>query len=237
MSEIFPEISSNFARFNSRNRFENNTNGSQDRSIIKNDSLNESFGQYVTSFAVYKLLSEIIKPFTAFDVYRAGLIDANGNILKSEGELTPEEKNLLNPFTRLVIGIKRLVQALPGNRLKADFKYISTAGKAMAFECSELGGDGELFLEELEKTLDVLLEDGEGGGVGNEMGGGFSNPQVGEPNPALAGYSPPLGATGSYKPKERSEPIRSGMASSELNSSLPSQQRKISFAGLINNLM
>ncbi len=130
------------------------------------------------------------------DVYKAGIIDANGNILKKESELAPEESRLMTPFVRLVIGIKRLVQALPGTRYKADFNYISTAARAMAFECYQLGGDPELFLEELQKSIDILVEEGEapaGDAAGNVIGGGFSNPQVGDPNPALAGYSPPLG--------------------------------------------
>lgn len=157
--------------------------------------MNESFAGYVTSFAVYKLLSEIIKPFTSMEAYRAGLIDANGNLLKKEYELVGKETNILSPFTRLVIGIKRLVQALPQNRLRADYNYLATAARAMAFECKEVGGNSELFLEELEKSLDILFEEGEpsgGEGPGNVIGGGFSNPQVGEPNPALAGFSPPL---------------------------------------------
>jgi hypothetical protein len=196
MSEIIPQISTNFTEFNSRDGFEIDTNGSSNRSDFKNGSINESFGGIVTSFAVYKLLTEIIKPFTSMDVYKAGIIDANGNILKKEDELTPEESRLMTPFVRLVIGIKRLVQALPGTRYKADFNYISTAARAMAFECYQLGGDPELFLEELQKSIDILVEEGEapaGDAAGNVIGGGFSNPQVGDPNPALAGYSPPLG--------------------------------------------
>lgn len=196
MSEIIPEIFTNSSGFNSGNRSEIDTNRLSNRSNIKDNSLNEAFGGIVTSFAVYKLLTEIIKPFTSMDVYAAGIIDANGNILKQENELTQQESRLMSPFTRLVIGIKRLVQALPGNRLKADFNYISTAAKAMAFECYEVGGNPEIFLEELQKSIDVLLEDGEpvsgGSPIGNVIGGGFSNPQVGEPNPALAGYSPPM---------------------------------------------
>jgi len=130
--------------------------------------------------------------------YSAGLIDENGNFLKDESELAKKEQDILTPFTRLVIGIKRVVNALPSGRLKTDFNYIQTAARAMAFECTDLGGDGELFLEELQKSLDVLLEEGEApagdASIGNVIGAGFSNPQVGEdPNPALAGYSPPLG--------------------------------------------
>lgn len=156
--------------------------------------MNESFGGIVTSFAVYRLLTDITKPFTSMNAYSAGLIDANGNLLKTENELVPGEKILLTPYTRLVIGIKRLIQALPANRLKSDYNYIATAARAMAFECAEMGGNSDLFLEELQKSLDVLLEEGEGGGgaIGNVIGGGFTNPQVGEPNNALAGYSLPL---------------------------------------------
>lgn len=195
MSKIFPDLSSYIAEINTRSESEFNSNRSQSGSDVENNVLTEAIGGIVTSFAIYKLLTEIIKPFTSMDVFRAGIIDREGNILKSEDQLTPSEARLMSPFTRLVIGIKRLVQALPGNRLKADFGYLSTAAKAMAFECTEMGGDAELFLEELQKSLNVLFEEGEatGSSIGNSIGDGFSNPQVGEPNPALAGYSPPLG--------------------------------------------
>ena len=194
MSEIFSKLSSTAPQINTGIGFKSDTTGSQSGSNSENNPLNESFSGIVTSFAVYRLLTDIVKPFTSLNAYSAGLIDANGNLLKKEYELMPEERMLLSPYIRLIIGIKRLVQALPANRLKSDYNYIATAAKAMAFECAELGGDEELFLEELQKSLDVLLEDGEGaaGGIGNVMGDGFSNPQVGDPNPALAGYSPPM---------------------------------------------
>lgn len=194
MSEIIPKISSDSSTQNSGNRLRFDTFGSQSGYDSQVNSLNESFAGIVTSFTVYKLMSEVIKPFTAMKAYQAGLIDGNGNLLKTEAELVGQEKSILTPFVRLVIGIKRLVQALPANRLKADFGYIQTAARAMAFECAEVGGDQELFLEELQKSLDVLLEEGEAAvsGPGNAIGGGFLNPQVGEPNPALAGFSPPM---------------------------------------------
>lgn len=191
MSEIIPAVSSSSPEIYSGNRLKFNTFGSQNRSGSSLPSLNESWSGIVTSFTVYKLLTEIIKPFTSMKAYQAGLIDANGNLLKKEQELTSRESSILTPFARLVIGIKRLVEALPANRYKADFGYIQTAARAMAFECVDLGGNENLFLEELQKSLDILLEDGEGG-IGNVAGDGFLNPQVGEPNPAIAGISPPI---------------------------------------------
>jgi hypothetical protein len=190
MSEIIPEIPPASSQINTRIEFGGHPDGSPNRSSPEGDSLNESFAGIVTSFTVYKLLNELMKPFTAMEAYKRGLIDANGNILKKEYEISPKDSSVLTPFNRLVIGIKRLIQALPANRYKADFGYLSTAARALAFECTELGGDGELFLEELQKSLDVLLEEGE---AGNSIGGGFLNPQVGEPNIALAGVSPPIG--------------------------------------------
>jgi hypothetical protein len=189
MSEIFSSIPSGPSENNSRNRFSFDTFGSSNRSDSESNTLNESWSGIVTSFTVYKLLTDIIQPFTSMKAYQAGLIDANGNILKDEKGMTNAELNVLTPYTRLVIGIKRLVQALPANRYKADFGYIQTAARAMAFECAEVGGSAELFLEELEKSLNVLLEEGD---IGNASGDAPLNPQVGEPNPALAGFSPPL---------------------------------------------
>lgn len=190
MSKVISSISSSASEDSSRNRLEFNTFRSQNRPNTEIDSLNESWSGIVTSFTVYKLLTDIIQPFTTMKAYQSGLIDANGNLLKDEKSLTNAESSILTPYTRLVIGIKRLVQALPANRYKADFGYIQTAARAMAFECAEIGGDAELFLEELEKSINVLLEEGE---IGNVSGGAFLNPQVGTPNPALAGYDPPMG--------------------------------------------
>lgn len=186
MSEIISKISSNSSDQNSRTGFEFNTDRSQSRFDAENNPLNESISSIVTSFSVYRLLTDIIKPFTSLKAYSGGAIDATGNILD-------ENNSLLTPYVRLVIGIKRLVEALPSTKMKAEMKYLQTAAKVMAFECAEMGGDADLFMEEFNKAMDFLMEEGEAPAIGNSIGGGFSNPQVGDPNPALAGFSPPLG--------------------------------------------
>jgi hypothetical protein len=118
--------------------------------------------------------------------YSQGAIDGSGNILDPKS-------SILTPYVRLVIGIKKLVEGLPATKMKAEMKYLQTAAKVMAFECAEIGGDADLFMEEFNKVMDFLMEEGEAA-AGNSIGGGFLNPQVGEnPNPALAGYTPPLG--------------------------------------------
>lgn len=190
MSEIFPKLSSNSSHTNSRSRLAEYALGPSYRSNIETDQINESYATVVTSFSIYKLVTEVTKQFRELPAYKAGLIDEKGNFLKAENVLTRKEKEILSPFARLVIGIKRLVGNLSSSKLKAEFGYIQTAAKALAFECKELGGDENLFLEELQKTIDVLCEDGE---IGNVVGGGISGgPQVGTANPALAGIDPPL---------------------------------------------
>jgi hypothetical protein len=187
MSEIISKIFANTSKENSRSGFGFNSDRLSNRFDLESDSLNESLSSIVTSFSVYKLLSDIIKPFTSLRAYSAGVIDGYGNILDPKS-------SLLTPYVRLVIGIKRLVQGLPATKMRAEMGYIPTAAKVMAFECAQLGGDEKLFLEELDKAIKFLMEEGEGAApIGNSMGAGFSNPQVGEnPNNALAGLSPPL---------------------------------------------
>lgn len=193
MSEIFPKLSSNFTDYDTGSRFKFNTNGSQNRQFIETNKINESFSEMVTSFSIYKLISEVVKPFTELPAYKAKLIDEKGRFIKTDEMLTRKEKEILTPFARLVIGIKRLVGNLSSSKLKAEFGYLQTAAKAMAFECTQLGGNGDLFLQEINKYIEVLSEEGESAPApGNSIGGGFSNPQVGTANPALAGYSPPM---------------------------------------------
>jgi len=202
MSKIFSGLSSNFADSNTGSRFEFDTNGSQGGQSTQTNKINESYSSVVTSFSIYRLISEIVKPFTELPAYREHLIDERGNFLKTDN-LTRKEKEVLTPFARLVIGIKRLVGNLSSSKLKAEFGYMQTAARAMAFECAQIGGDSDLFLEELQKSIDVLCEDGEAGNCAcGDMGGG---PQVGTANPALAGYDPvmSMGETKMLKRKRR----------------------------------
>jgi hypothetical protein len=149
--------------------------------------MNESFSGIVTSFTVYKLITELIKPITQLDAYKKGIIDEKANYLQDPDSVR------LNSFDRMVIGIKRLILSTGSSKLRSDYSYFQTAAKAMAFECAELGGDKDLFLNEIYKCVDVLLEDGEGS-IGNVSGGNLGGgAQIGTPNPALAGIDPPLG--------------------------------------------
>jgi hypothetical protein len=192
MSEIFSRISKNIARTDTRSGFEINTNRSSNRLDSENTSMNESFSGVVTSFTVYKLLSELVKSFMQLEAYKAGLIDANGNFTKPESTYTRKDKQILTPFNRLVIGIKRLIKASGSSQLKADYGFIQTAARAMAFECKQIGGDADLFLEELEANLNTLMEEGEiGNVVGAGIAGGGADPQP--QNTALAGRDIPMG--------------------------------------------
>jgi hypothetical protein len=193
MSKIFPGISSNSSDSNTRSRFEEYSDRSSSGSNTQSNQINESFSGLVVSFSVYKLLSEIIKPFNSLNAFKVGAIDSEGNYVTDIENMTPQQKAALTPFNRMVIGIKRLIRTTSSSKLRAEYSYLSTAAKAMAFECAQMGGSSDLFLEEIQKCIDVLIEDGEM--PGNFSGGAFLNPQVGEGqiNNAIAGYSAPLG--------------------------------------------
>jgi hypothetical protein len=169
MHKIIPDIFANPSPTNTRSRFAEYTNRSQNRFNTETNQITESYSDIVTSFSIYKLITELTKNFKQLPAYKAGLIDENGKFLKREKYLNEKEKQILSPFARLVIGMKRLIGNLASSKLKAEFGYMQTAARALAFECKQVGGDDTLFLEEIQKVIDVLVEEGEiGNAVGNE---------------------------------------------------------------------
>ena len=50
-----------------------------------------NYGSLVPSFYFYKFAESISQSYTSFAAYRAGAIDANGNLLKPESSIDPYE--------------------------------------------------------------------------------------------------------------------------------------------------
>ena len=49
----------------------------------------------IPAFTTYKFLQALVQPFTSFDAYKFGIIDADGNFLKKFKDLKkPKEKKL-----------------------------------------------------------------------------------------------------------------------------------------------
>ena len=63
-------------------------------------------------FVVYLFIRRLTTPFNQTPAFHLGLIDAEGNRLKTAE--TPEEKNAMTYFDRLVFNLKRLLAKIPG---------------------------------------------------------------------------------------------------------------------------
>ena len=117
----------------------------------------------VNAFTTYKFIKQIITPFKQMDAYRLGIIDGKGNFLRKYVDLkTSEEKKAGSMFNRLIINLKKIIAKVPDPKLKAQLKTLPTAILLIREEIEKVGGDGEEFLNSLQKFVveeyDVDLE-------------------------------------------------------------------------------
>ena len=150
----------------------------------------------VPSFYFYKLADALSGPYTALSAYSAGVIDAQGNILKPESSI--------DAFEYLVIKLKKIIDQLPYGMTKAQLgNYLSSIQYfSEAFEEFEITQEQfhcmmEGFVCQAtnnEVSYLELLEDmsvGAGGGAPGSLGTPVANSQ----GPGVAGYDPKLGMT------------------------------------------
>lgn len=73
----------------------------------------------VDLYVVYRILRRLTQPFTDWDAYKLGVIDAEGNILKkSSDRRTMAEQESLTVFDVLMIKLKKALAALPLGKTK-----------------------------------------------------------------------------------------------------------------------
>lgn len=92
---------------------------------------------------VYRLVDRLITPFNRWPAYKLGIIDKDGNILKTIDSLTPAEKREWGPFDVTCVNIKRLMHTLPGGEGK--MQTIDRAAKLLSEEAAVNNvGDGKV---------------------------------------------------------------------------------------------
>jgi hypothetical protein len=73
----------------------------------------------VDLFLVYQFLKRLATPFENWEAYKLGIIDAEGNILKSRKELrTVKERDAWGKFDLMISKLKRLIAKVPGGQTK-----------------------------------------------------------------------------------------------------------------------
>ena len=75
----------------------------------------------VDNIIAFKILKMLVQPFTDSEAYHLGIIDAHGKTIRKMSSLTSgAERDAYNYLTRLVFGLKKIINRLPGgeNKLK-----------------------------------------------------------------------------------------------------------------------
>lgn len=68
-------------------------------------------------FLVYQFLKRLTTPFTEWPAFAAGIIDADGNVLKKRRDLkTVKERDAFGVFDIMILKLKKLLAKVPGGQ-------------------------------------------------------------------------------------------------------------------------
>ena len=128
----------------------------------------------VDLYVVYRILRRLTQPFTDWEAYKLGVIDAEGNILKKGSDRrTMAEQESLTTFDVLMIKLKKLLALVPGGKTKfasyAAALFLIKEGKDLTEE--NLDEKWEAFINSGEYlTEDVAANSVSAGGVAGITG-------------------------------------------------------------------
>jgi hypothetical protein len=142
--------------------------------------------QYIPSFFFYKFAQTLADPYTSFEAYRAGNIDASGNI-------TGNESNI-DPFEYFVIKLKKILEELPPGSTKYKTNNLFGVLQLFSEHAENFGITNEDFqiLVEAELMAKELTEDMTTGGAAGALGTPAEAPGANKGN--VSGYDPVMGS-------------------------------------------
>lgn len=163
--------------------------------------------QYIPSFYFYKFAQGISEPYTSLNAYKAGAVDASGNILKAESSIDPLEY--------LIIKLKKIFEELPSGLTKAKLgNYMSTMQlfgeevKAIGITDAEYTGLVEGYIAvNIDPSISYVELLGEDMGAGG-MGVAASSPAYNQGS--VSGYDPAMGTM------RRNKPVQTGFDACEM---------------------
>ena len=120
-------------------------------------SLASRAGDLYYSLRFVKMLTT---PFEDTDAYKLGIIDENGNRIKTKKVSTSEEKSAFTTFHRLVFNVKKLLEKLPGGQSRLASYVAALFLLKEKYELSDSTIEKIVEKSNLE-TLDFLAEKSE----------------------------------------------------------------------------
>lgn len=138
----------------------------------------------VDLFLVYQFIKRLATPFTEWEAYKLGIIDENGNQLKTRKELrTVKERDAWGKFDVMITKLKKLLAKIPGGSSRiasyAAALWLIKEHKEYDVETlteEELGVSFASYLdfvkENRDASLDDLFEEAISSGPANSAGAG-----------------------------------------------------------------
>lgn len=142
----------------------------------------------VDLFLVYSFIKRLATSFEDWPAYKLGIIDKDGNQLKRRRDLkTVEERAAFGVYDLMILKLKKLLAKVPGGQSKIA-SY--AAALWLIKEHKEIESYADTLTEEdlmikfnqymdyttesfdVNKKFEMMLEDGEGGGIANSVGSG-----------------------------------------------------------------
>lgn len=77
-------------------------------------------------FIVYQFLKRLTTPFEQWVAFDHGIIDKDGNILKTRDQLTDDELKIWTHFDLLVLNLKKELSKLAGGKVKMSSMLMAT---------------------------------------------------------------------------------------------------------------
>jgi hypothetical protein len=65
-------------------------------------------------FMTAVFLRRFTRPYEEWPAFKAGIIDAHGNIIKKRRDLTPEEDKLFGNYDRVILNLRKILAKVPG---------------------------------------------------------------------------------------------------------------------------
>ena len=146
----------------------------------------------VDNLIAFKILKMLVTPFDQTDAYNLGIVDAQGKTVRKSSTLTTNaEKDSYNYLTRLVFGLKKIINRLPGGESKMKSLVAalwlvkehyesgnrSTALMQEKFDSIMKMMDNRVSLVEEEIIVKKFLEEDGVAGIANTTGAAVSTDQ------------------------------------------------------------
>jgi hypothetical protein len=105
------------------------------------------------TFVAYKFVKQLAKPWKEWDAYKLGIIDADGNTIKSP--TTKKEKEAFDLPERLIRNVKKIIEKIPFGKSRLGSL---AAALFLLKEESGLAGDDQEFDSEFLKNINIVNE-------------------------------------------------------------------------------